>query len=112
MGLISRVSSRTYRKNKNNHRTWETSHEVSGARESCETTEGSNDGPILTTRKLTWEPPWKPTHSEVARTPKESSSRKSESKPNSQTPLFENAFESSSSRTVRGSPLSSHVMVL
>merc|ERR1712141_263750 len=59
MGLISRVSSRTYRKNKNNHRTWETSHEVSNARESCETTEGSNDGPILTTSKKTtksWSP--------------------------------------------------------
>lgn len=101
-----------FRKEEYNHRTWETSLEESGAPESWETTGVSNDGPILTTKKPIWEPPWKPTHLEVLRTPKESSSRKSESKPSSLTLPSENAFESSSSRTVSESPLSSHAMVL
>merc|ERR1739848_713612 len=48
----------------------------------------------------------------VAPTPRVLSSRRSESKPNSQTLLSESASGSSSSRTARGAPLSSQMPVL
>merc|ERR1711879_1097865 len=98
---------------KNNHikKPWETSHEVSSARESCVTTEGFSDGPIWTTKRLTWVPPSRLTHSEVALTPKALSSRRSVSKPSSQTLLSESASGSSSSRTARESQLSSQMTV-
>merc|ERR1711879_1033932 len=92
MGLISRVSSRTYRKK------WETSLEESSALASSGTIEGSSDGPIWTTKKLTWALRLKRTRSVVARTLKASWSRKSESKPNNLTRPSESAFEFSNQK--------------
>merc|ERR1712004_524689 len=90
---------------------WVTNLEASKPDVSSVTTEGSTDGLILATRKPIWVPLSKPTPLPVLPTLKVLLSRKSESKLNSQTLLFENASGSNWSRTVKESLLSFPAMV-
>merc|ERR1712227_14541 len=77
----------------------------------CATVAVSSDGPIWAIKRPIWALPRRPTLSVALLTLKESSSKKSELKPNSPTQPFESASEFSLSKTERKSLLSSQMTV-